>query len=186
MSLPRFAMPWSKTWREAVRAALLILAAALQACSQSTLPPRAGLTEERPKEQALQLPPYPKQEHLARIDTGHPGSFEFFIDTQSVDLPAADTIRYTLVAKSSAGASNVTHEALRCKGRDRRLYALGRPDATWVPVRRSEWTPYSRTEYSQIHVILAEDYFCPNRQSVPTAQEAVRALQAGGHPDVRR
>ncbi len=184
--LPRFALRLSKTWPEAVRAALVVVAVALQSCSDSTLLARAGLEEDRPKEEPLKLPPYPKQEHLARIDIGPPGSFEFFIDTQSVDLPAPDTIRYTMVAKSSAGATNITYEALRCKGRDRRLYALGRPDATWVPVRRSEWTPYSRTEYSQIHVILAQDYFCPNRQSVLTAQEAVSAVRQGGHPDVRR
>jgi len=175
-------MPCSKIWRKwALGAVAAALTAALYGCSRETLPARAALEEEKPGEdQVARFPPPPKPENLARIDTGPAGSFEFFIDTESIEVLGKGEFRYTLVARSGTAATNASYEGLRCLTRERRLYAVGRSDGTWVPPRKSEWRPFSRTEYSQIHVILSADYFCPDRQSVLTVQEAVRAVKYGG------
>jgi hypothetical protein len=158
---------------------------AMLGCSGDQLGPRAALEEEKPAEEALPpLPPYPSPENLARVETGALGSFEYFVDTASLQVIGKGEYRYTLVARS-AGATNVTYEALRCLSRERRLYATGRPDGTWVAAKKSEWTVYSRTQFSQIPVVLAEDYLCPNRLPVVTAREAVQALRYGRHPGTR-
>ena len=91
-------------------------------------------------------------------------------------------IRYTLVARSASGALNVSYEGIRCASRERRLYAFGREDKTWAPARSSDWT---RISFSPHHAALADEYFCPVRGAVRTADEAVSALKRGGHAGAR-
>lgn len=175
----------SKTWRSAaLRIAAAALAAVLFACSQAQLGPRAALEAEKPREDALPQPPaYPKPENLVRIETGGAGSFEFFIDAVSIEVLGKGEFRYTLLARSSAAAINISYEGLRCLTRERRLYAFGRPDGSWAPAKKSEWTEFSRTQYSQIPVILSQDYLCPERTPVLSVQQAVQALRYGGRQD---
>ena len=170
-----------KTWLSALAAAAVVCA-----CAQETqLGRRAALESEKPAEDAVPTPPpFPSSENLARIDTGAAGSFEVFVDTASVQLVGKDEFRYTVVARTAA-ASNVSYEGLRCLSRERRFYALGRPDGSWAPVRKSEWTPYSRTQFSQIPVILATEYFCPDHVPVASLGEAVQALRYGRRPASR-
>jgi hypothetical protein len=181
-------MPWPKTWREAgLRGLFLGVSCATVACSHDALPRRAALEEEKPaEEQQLQLPAYPRPENLAKIDSGPGGSFDFFVDTDSIEVVGKGDFRYTLVAKSHGGAINISYEGLRCLTRERRLYALGRPDGTWLQAKKSQWTPFSRTEHNQIHTVLSADYFCPDRASVTTVQEAVRAVKYGGRLNAPR
>ena len=87
-----------------------------------------------------------------------------------------------LVARSPAGAVNVSFEGLRCKTRERKLYAFGRADRTWAEARRVEWQKLSGTERNPYAAVLAEDFFCPARGIVRNSQEAVDALRRKGHP----
>jgi hypothetical protein len=55
-----------------------------------------------------------------------------------------------------------------------------------VPARKSEWTAYSRTQVSQIPVILSQEYLCRENRPVTSVQEAVQALRYGGRLNVVR
>jgi len=142
--------------------------------------------EERAwEEQQAQLPPYPKQENFIRINLGDGASFDFFVDVASIGIGKDGVVRYTLVAKSSSGALNVSFEGIRCSTRERKLYGFGRADGTWAKARLSDWVTITRVQVNVQHVALADDYFCPKRGIVQSVDEAVTALRRGGHPDAR-
>lgn len=140
--------------------------------------------EERAwEEQQAQLPAYPRQENLARIDLGAAASFDFFVDTESIGIGKDGVVRYTLVAKSPSGALNVSFEGIRCVTRERKLYGFGHPDGAWSKARNSDWIPITRMQVNIQHVALADYYFCPKRQIVRSIPEAISALRRGGHPE---
>ena len=142
--------------------------------------------EERAwEEQQAQLPAYPKQENLLKIDLGAAANFDFFVDIASIGIGTDGVVRYTLIARSASGAMNVSFEGIRCSTRERKLYGFGHPGGTWSKARNSDWVPITRVQTNVQHVALADDYFCPKRRIVRTAAEAVSALRRGGHPDAR-
>lgn len=180
------AMPWSKTSRSAARLALaLTVFAAAEAPAQQPPGLADEFDEKSSQEQPVRLPPYPKEENLARIEIGPVTNFQFFVDTESISVGADGVIRYTLVARSAGGAFNVSFEGMRCKTLERKLYAFGRPEGTWSQARKSDWSTIRRLQVNPVHAVLAEDYFCPKRELVKSAAEAVRAVKLGGHPDGR-
>jgi CNP1-like family len=135
------------------------------------------------KEKKVRLPAPPKAENLVRFDAGpsRPG-FENFVDSATLTLDEDGVIRYTLVVKSDMGASNVTYEGIRCATRERRVYAYGRRDGTWAEPRDSEWKKIGAPSLEGPVYVLYNDFFCPGRQAVRSAGEAIAALKAGGHP----
>lgn len=139
--------------------------------------------EEKPwEEQKSQLPPPPKQENVVRLNVQGPSSFEFFVDLASVSVGKDGVVRYTLTARSASGAENVSFEGIRCKERERKLYAFGRSDGIWSPARNPQWGPISSLQANRQHAALSDDYFCPARQIVRNAQEARDVLKRGGNP----
>ena len=135
-------------------------------------------------EQMTQLPAYPNVEHLMKFDAGAVTSNQYLIDTTSINVGEDGVIRFTLAIKSSAGAMNVSYEGIRCETNERKLYALGRDDKTWVQPRLSEWQKldYVRQFYAQRE--LSKNFFCPHRQIVSNTNEAIQALKTGKHPSI--
>ena len=122
---------------------VFILLSALAACARPSLgdnDSKSVFDNKTWEEQKASLPPFPKSENLAPIYVG-PTTFEFLVDTASVSVNEDGTIRYTLIARSSSGAMNVSYESIRCETYERRLYALGRADGTWSQARNSRWVP---------------------------------------------
>ena len=130
------------------------------------------------------LPSYPKDENLIafKVDPSRP--FAFFVDRGSISVVQGGPFRYTLVARSSSGASNVSYEAIRCETLERRIYAFGRADGTWAQARNTQWLPIDGSQASQ-QQILASDFFC-TAPSPRTAEEAVQALIRGNLPAFQR
>ena len=124
------------------------------------------------------LPAYPKQEDLARIYVGRALPFAFFVDRASVGVGQDGVVRYTLVARSSSGAMNVSFEGIRCETYAHRVYAFGRSDGTWAPARSSQWNSIERLATSP-STSLADDLFCSERGRVRTTGEALQALARG-------
>lgn len=135
-------------------------------------------------EQMTQLPAYPDVQHLMKFDAGAVTSNQYLIDTTSINVGEDGVIRFTLAIKSSAGAMNVSYEGIRCETNERKLYALGRDDKTWVQPRLSEWQKldYVRQFYAQRE--LSKNFFCPHRQIVSNTNEAIQALKTGKHPSI--
>ena len=123
------------------------------------------------------LPPPPKAADLIPFYVG-PTPFAFFVDRSSVVLGQDGVVRYTLIARSGSGATNVSYEGIRCATYARRMYAFGAADGSWTQARNSQWTPIDRLA-SDPQTALANDFFCPDRGPVRSTEEARRALALG-------
>jgi hypothetical protein len=130
-------------------------------------------------EQQARLPVFPKTENLRVAHVEVARNFQFWVDATTVDIGQDGVIRYVLVARSATGSENVSFEGIRCEARERKLYAVGRPDKTWAPARKSEWVAYSRSA-SNYHAELAAMYFCPEGIAARTVAQVVNYLRSGG------
>ncbi|MGC2519023.1 MAG: CNP1-like family protein [Burkholderiales bacterium] len=139
--------------------------------------------DHRPwEEQKAVLPPYPKPENLIKVYVSAATSFDFFVDAMSVSVGQDGVVRYTLVARSRSGAMNVSFEGIRCKSRERKLYAFGRSDNTWLRARDPQWALITGIQANRQRAALADDFFCETGGTARTAEEAVRALRRRGLP----
>ena len=132
------------------------------------------------KEGDVKLPAYPKAEGMIEFFVSGATSFRFFIDPESVAPGPDSVVRYTLIARSPSGVSNVSYEGIRCDTNSFRVYALGN-DGRWS-ARESEWRAIEPRSVQRWHLELRTQYFCPGRIAIHTAAEGVDALRRGGHP----
>ena len=86
-------------------------------------------------------------------------------------------VRYTLVVRARGGAENVSFEGLRCATGERRIYASGRKDGTWVPLKNSAWQPIVDNGYNRPRAALAHDYFCDGPAAPRDREHALRLLR---------
>lgn len=132
---------------------------------------------------AVAPPALPRERDLIEFYVAATSGFRFFIDAASISVAEGGEVRYTLVARSSAGAQNITYEGMRCNSGEVRLYAIGRDDA-WGG-RAGEWRPIEPRSVQRWHNALYREYFCPQREPIASAQEGVAALRSGGHSAAR-
>lgn len=136
---------------------------------------------KRGPEATAQLPAFPKTENLIPFAVSATTSNEFMIDGESLTVSADGVVRYTLVIVSSAGARNVSYEAIRCPTGERRLYALGHwSDKTWSRARRDEWIRIQESTLNRHHAALFSEYFCAIGINLRDADDARRSLLRGG------
>ena len=128
-------------------------------------------------DEPVTLPAYPRKDRLIPFFVAATSEFRFYVDAASVSV-ASDVVRYALVARSSAGAENVTYEGMRCGTGEVRIYAIGR-DGEWVG-KPGEWRPIQPRSYERWHNALYREYFCPSTQAIASREEAVAALRSGG------
>lgn len=167
------------------RALILACALLLLACAKPAF--KDEFESDKPWiEQLTQLPTYPEVKNLMAFDAGAVSGNQYFVDITSIKIGADGVIRFSLVIKSPAGALNVSYEGIRCATSERKLYALGRDDKTWSKPRISEWQKlnFVRQFYAQRE--LSKNIFCPHQQIVSSSEEAIRALEAGMHPQIFR
>lgn len=131
------------------------------------------------KEQVTKLPPSPKSENLAEIMVGGGGAFSFFVDLASIDIGNDGVVRYSILARSVGGAENVSFEGIRCRTRERKIYAIGRGDRSWAQARNPAWSRISSAQRNPYHADLADRYFCPERSPVYDSAAAIRNIRAG-------
>lgn len=143
--------------------------------------PMPGYEEQTDQWQELEvpLPAYPRPENLLAIPIGGGSPHQFFVDSKSVVVGKDGVTRYTVVMKTSGGATNVSYEGIRCQTRERKIYAIGRSDGTWTQTRSAPWKrvllqdrlPYSYTLFNQ--------FFCNERTQPTSARRALDALKLG-------
>lgn len=136
------------------------------------------------QEAALKLPALPRPDALIEFFVSAASRFRFFIDPASISVGADGVVRYTLVARSAAGAENVSYEGIRCKDGSYKVYALGQ-GATWSRAL-SDWKRIEPNSVQRWHQALQREYFCPFKVQVTAPAEAVEYLRRGGHPELRR
>jgi hypothetical protein len=166
-------------------AALLVAAAPVAAAQQPPVKDTgaaAATFDTSPwREEAVKLPAFPKPERLVRFDAGPASTFDYFIDTDSLSVGPDGVVRFTVVAKSE-GATNISYEGIRCAYRERKAYAFGQSDATWREARDPQWVRIGPAVTDLYRFVLWNFYFCPDRQTIRSANEGRDALRLGGHP----
>jgi hypothetical protein len=147
------------------------------------LPGSSGEVDEEDakawKEIQAQLPPPPKPENLARVQTGSASGHQYFVDTSSISLGADGVTRFTVVTKTSGGATNVTFEGMRCETREQRLFAVGHKDGTWARAKDTQWKRVVLRELQPHYHTLYHDYFCANGPLPVKVPQVVNALKRG-------
>lgn len=134
------------------------------------------------EETPIALPAAPKPENLLPFKVVSPtATFEHFIDAGSLSLGNDGVVRYTVVVRSASGAENVFYEGIRCVSRERRVYAYGRPDASWGEAKQSHWSRIINSSGSY-PAILYQEFFCPRERIIDSAPEGIDALKRGAHP----
>lgn len=130
------------------------------------------------REGEVKLPPRFRDENLLEFEVGRSVNLRFYIDRASLEVGTDEVVRYTLVARSSQGAQNVSYEGIHCRSGRTRAYAVGQASGQWRAVNQ-EWTdvekPWTR--------VLQKDFFCPLHRAIYDPAEGVDALQRGGHRD---
>jgi len=171
------------------RFALVCVAAAFAAAAaaQDRLRDRAAdsidFAEKPFQEDRSALPTLPKDADLIRFDVGPAQrGFEFFVDGASLAVGTDEVVRYTVVARSDSGASNVSYEGIRCRTRERKVYAYGRSDGKWAEARNSDWMKIGAPALEGHIFVLYSDFFCPGRDRIRDAAEGLAALKRGRHP----
>jgi hypothetical protein len=90
-------------------------------------------------------------------------------------------VRFTVVIESS-NARTVNFEGLRCSTRERRLYAFGQPDGSWIESKGSTWILMHKQQHKMINAypaVLADEYFCIDRELPKDPAEAIQRLKFG-------
>lgn len=163
----------------------LVLLAALGWAALAAAQPKSDWEvehEERDWQEAeLKLPAFPRADALIEFFVSAASRFRFFVDPQSLSVGADGVVRYTLVARSPAGAETVSYEGIRCKSGSYRVFALGYRGA-WSQARTA-WKPIEPKSVQRWHNELRSRYFCQNRLAIATAAEGLDALRRGGHPN---
>ena len=184
--------------RFAAGVACLLLGMLIAACSSPTGPAvdreaekRKSFTrEEVPgpqwQEAEIVLPAFPREEDLVEVQISGPRTFTFLVDANSVSVGEDGIVRYSLIARSSAGAENVSFEGMRCETNQYKAYAFGSQDRTWSRVGGDNWFPIMEQQTNNYRVALARYYFCPYSIPQSSSEKAVAALKHGmPHPSGR-
>jgi len=135
--------------------------------------------DEQPwKERAIDLPPYPGQDHLLEFDIGSGVSpFRYFIDPASLHVDDDRVVRYTSVIISPSGVRNITYEGLHCGERSYRRYAYG-SGGQWHTLPASTWLHVTGTGTQRYRNSLYENFMCPTADTPRDAAQILRRLRA--------
>ncbi|MBX3666610.1 MAG: CNP1-like family protein [Burkholderiales bacterium] len=130
-------------------------------------------------EMQAQLPAYPADANLIPLDVGSVSSHRFFVDGKSVSADKDGVVRYTLVIKTSGGATNVSFEGIRCETREQKYYAIGRTGGSWVRARDPRWKYIEFRHVNAHHVTLYGEFACDGKSVRGSADQIVQALRRG-------
>ncbi|WP_019141964.1 CNP1-like family protein [Noviherbaspirillum massiliense] len=166
-------------WKQARLAAIFLAMATLWhgAWAQSQFEKDFDDQEKPWQEIAVQFPSAPNNENLLPFYVSPTATQSFAIDAHSVSVGTDGVIRYTLVARSEEGATNISYEGVRCQSFEKKLYAFGRPDGSWSRSRRNQWEPIPTKVANRQHAALALDYFCQGNTVAGKAEDIVKRIR---------
>ncbi len=118
-------------------------------------------TAQKEKEQALVLPPYPKDENLLEVDVArYDFPYRLYIDTASLSVGEDRIVRYTAVLRSQSGVDNISFEGMRCPSHEFKRYAYA-SGGRFHTIEGAQWQRMRKTRQDYFRRVLADDYFCP-------------------------
>ena len=158
-------------------AVLLLSSLAGASMAQNRLDELFDDTSKSWTEIAVQLPPMPEPANLLPFDVSNLTTQKFAVDAKSLSVGSDGVVRYSLVATSSSGAKNISHEGIRCAANERKIYALGHADGSWSRARRDQWEPIINNAVNRQQAALAQDYFCMGPAIAGSAADMLRRLR---------
>lgn len=128
--------------------------------------------EEGPQwvEDKTTLPPMPDAGKLFVLDVPDASRNAYFFDPDSLTLGRDGVTRLTLVTRHNGGSETVTHEGIRCKTAQYRLYGIGN-DGQWVEPKRNPWRPIPLGRYKSLRSELYVSVLC--KEGFPMAAERI-------------
>lgn len=161
--------------------ACFALVAMIAACTPPK-PPSAFETDFDDQTKSWQevvsaLPPAPLDRDLVTFGVSGGTQFHFAIDAYTLSIGSDGVFRYTLVVTSPQGARNVSYEGIRCESAEKKIYATGRADGTWVRARNAAWTPIEEVGVNRQHAALMKEYFCPDAYPARTTADVLSRLR---------
>ena len=139
----------------------------------------SSVREREPwKEQAVDLPPWPRDQDLVEFELDTRTPFRYFIDAKNLRTGADGVVRYTLVAESRSGTRNVSFEGLRCTPKGTyRVYAYG-ANGRFEAVTGENWQSATTGAGDQLHRELHGHFLCGPMTFEPRPKkDMVRALR---------
>ena len=124
-----------------------------------------------------QLPAKPEDADLVGFLVSGATSYRFAIDARSLSIGTDGVFRYTLVAISAQGVRNVSYEGIRCGADQRKIYATGRTDGTWIRARNATWTRIEEVGNNRQHAALEKEYFCPEAYAARSTKEIIDRMR---------
>jgi hypothetical protein len=133
---------------------------------------------DQPEDAApLILPAAPTKENQLPFYVSPTTTMNSAVDASSVSVTPEGVVRFTLVVTSPEGARNVSHEGIRCKTGEKKLYATGGTDGNWSPSRNDAWTRIRDVGANRQHAALFNDYFCDSGSVAGSAAAIVKRLR---------
>lgn len=129
------------------------------------------------QEVQTQLPPVPRDDDLVVFGVSGGTQYRFGLDPRSLTIGSDGVFRYALVATSPQGARNVSFEGIRCQTGEKKIYATGRPDGSWVRVRNAGWSAVEEVGNNRQHAALMKEYFCPDSYPARDVAEVLGRLR---------
>ena len=152
----------------------------LNGCTYSSEEGVQWTAEQRRTDGALtdppppQLPEYPRQADLVRIDPGTGvGGQDYFIDLRSVSSSAGTVINYTIVIEERSGTRNVLYERMRCRTKDVKRYAYATADGRFRAREDARWFRMAKDGALGYQLFLYDAYFC-DEDGFPLAERDIR------------
>lgn len=124
-----------------------------------------------------QLPPAPSEDDLVVFGVSGGTQYRFALDARTLAIGTDGVFRYVLVATSPQGARNVSYEGIRCQSGEKKIYATGRADGTWVRSRTAAWTRIEEVGNNRQHAALMKEYFCPDAYPARNVAEVLGRLR---------
>ena len=144
---------------------------------------REYIESEPWKEGESALPSYPRDENLVDLGFDYPGSnFSYFLDSDSLKLGDDGVVRYTLVIRSTSGASNVMFEGMRCNDKAYKTYGYGTGKGKLQIARNPKWRSIRESGSKPFRYDMWKHYFCFVENEIsPRDREAI--LRAIKYPE---
>lgn len=105
-----------------------------------------------------------------------PGT-EYFVAENTLSVGEDRVVRYVMLVRGAGGAENLTFEGIRCATGESRIYASGRADGSWVPMKNSAWQPIGAEGFNRPRAALAYNYLCDGPAPPRDRAQALRMLK---------
>jgi CNP1-like family. len=89
-------------------------------------------------------------------------------------------VRYTLVARSPQGPSNISYEGLDCAQDRWHIYGIWSAGTQrWIPNTSTEWRLVNAGGFTRIHAVLDSDDLCREQLAAGSVADIVARLKQG-------